>query len=67
MIRQAGYLGIRSVELLSLDFPRPMGSHVRSLERGLLMLPTTLQAYPHGLLAYAKNIIRRGAVPTSRG
>jgi peptidoglycan/xylan/chitin deacetylase (PgdA/CDA1 family) len=54
LIRQAGYLGVRSVELLSLDFPRS--------KTGLKMLPTTVQAHPHGLLAYARNLIRRTAV-----
>jgi hypothetical protein len=51
LIRQAGYRGVRSVELLSLDFPRPTG--------GLLVLPTTVQAHPHNLPAFAKNVIRR--------
>jgi peptidoglycan-N-acetylglucosamine deacetylase len=51
LIRQAGFLGVRSVELLSLDFPR--------LKAGLLVLPTTLQAHPHGLAAYARNMMRR--------
>src|SRR5262249_42072612 len=55
----AGYVGVRSVELFSLDFPRP----VLLPERGkrLLMLPTTVQAYQHGLFAYARNLGRRAA------
>jgi peptidoglycan/xylan/chitin deacetylase (PgdA/CDA1 family) len=52
MIEKAGYQGARSVELLSLDFPRG---------GALLLMPTTLQAHPHGLLAYARNALRRGA------
>jgi peptidoglycan/xylan/chitin deacetylase (PgdA/CDA1 family) len=52
LIRQAGYVGLRTVELLSLDYPR--------LRAGLLVLPTTVQAYPHGLFTYARNVIRRG-------
>jgi hypothetical protein len=53
LIRQAGFRGVRSVELLSLDFPRQ--------QAGLRILPTTLQAYPHRLVAYARNTIRRRA------
>jgi peptidoglycan-N-acetylglucosamine deacetylase len=51
MVRRAGYLGLRSVELGSLEFPR------RQL--GVLVMPTSLQAYPHGFLAFAKNAIKR--------
>jgi peptidoglycan/xylan/chitin deacetylase (PgdA/CDA1 family) len=53
LIRKAGYAGARSVELLSLDFPRASD--------GLKLMPTTVQAHPHGLLAYARNAIRRCA------
>jgi peptidoglycan/xylan/chitin deacetylase (PgdA/CDA1 family) len=53
-VRRAGFLGVRSVELLSLDYPR--------LQAGLLVLPTTLQAHPHGLPAYARNVVRRAAL-----
>ncbi len=53
LIRQAGYAGSRSVELLSLDYPR--GGD------GLLLMPTTVQAHPNGLLAYARNALKRGA------
>jgi peptidoglycan/xylan/chitin deacetylase (PgdA/CDA1 family) len=53
MIRRAGYLGLRSTEMTSLDFPRP--------QAGLLVMPTTVQAYPHPLLAFAKNAIKRAA------
>jgi peptidoglycan-N-acetylglucosamine deacetylase len=53
MIRRAGYLGLRSAELVSLDFPRR--------QAGLLLMPTTLQAYPHHLLAFARNAIKRTA------
>jgi peptidoglycan/xylan/chitin deacetylase (PgdA/CDA1 family) len=52
-LRDAGYLGGRTVELLSLAFPRPRA--------GILLLPTTVQAHPHGVLGYAKNVIRRAA------
>jgi peptidoglycan/xylan/chitin deacetylase (PgdA/CDA1 family) len=53
MIRKAGYLGMRSVEFLSLDFPRPRS--------GLLVMPTTVQAFPHRFPAFARNAIRRFA------
>ncbi|HLJ96403.1 MAG TPA: polysaccharide deacetylase family protein [Gemmataceae bacterium] len=53
MIRQAGFGGLRSVELLSLDRPR--------LQGGLRVLPTTLQAHPHGFAVYARNVIKRRA------
>jgi hypothetical protein len=53
MIARAGYLGLRTVELTSLDSPR------RKAE--LLLMPTTIQAYPHGTLAFAKNAIKRAA------
>jgi peptidoglycan-N-acetylglucosamine deacetylase len=54
MVREAGYTGVRTVELMSLDFPRK--------EDGLLILPTTLQACPHTAVTYAKNLIKRRAV-----
>ena len=53
MIRDAGYSGVRTVELLSVDFPRPTV--------GLWLMPTTLQAHPHGLAGYARNIAQRAA------
>ena len=51
MIKEAGYLGVRSVELLSLDFPRR--------EAGLFLLPTTIQAYPHGPSGFVRNAVKR--------
>ena len=53
LIRQAGYRGVRSVELLSLAFPQP--------QAGLLLLPTTVQAHAHGLPAYGRNVLGRAA------
>jgi hypothetical protein len=53
LIRQAGFRGLRSVELLSLDFPRSQG--------GVLIQPTTIQAHPHGFSAYVRNMLRRRA------
>jgi hypothetical protein len=53
LIRRAGYAGVRSVELLSTAFP--------GARADLLLLPTTVQAYPHGLAAYARNGLKRAA------
>jgi hypothetical protein len=53
MIRDAGYLGFRSVELISLDFPM--------LKTGIMLMPTTIQAYPHGFLTFARNAAKRAA------
>jgi peptidoglycan/xylan/chitin deacetylase (PgdA/CDA1 family) len=53
MIRRAGYLGLRSVELLSTEPPR--------CRDGLMVMGTTLQAYPHSRFAYLKNTLKRGA------
>jgi peptidoglycan/xylan/chitin deacetylase (PgdA/CDA1 family) len=53
MIRAAGYRGVRTVELLSLDRPRTTA--------GLMLMPTTVQAHPHGVGAYARNLARRAA------
>jgi peptidoglycan/xylan/chitin deacetylase (PgdA/CDA1 family) len=50
LIRDAGFVGMRNVELLSLGFPR-------LLDR-VFVLPTTIAAYPHGLRAYARNAFR---------
>jgi len=54
LVHRAGFVGLRSVELLSLSFPRRSS--------GLLLLPTTVQAHPHGLIAYGKNLLKRTAV-----
>ncbi len=54
MIRRAGYRGLRSVELGSLDFPR--------WKAGLLSMPTTVQAYPHRLIAVARNAVKRASL-----
>ena len=54
MIRRAGYVGMRSTEFLSLDFPRR--------QTGLLLMPTTVQAFPHRFPAFARNAIKRLAL-----
>ncbi|WP_084806431.1 polysaccharide deacetylase family protein [Bradyrhizobium sp. NAS80.1] len=51
MIRRASFIGPRTVELGSLDLPRGRA--------GLALMPTTVQAYPHGLAAFARNAIKR--------
>lgn len=53
MIRRAGFIGLRTVELGSLDLPRR--------RPGLVLMPTTVQAYPHGLAAFARNATKRMA------
>ena len=53
MVRKAGFTGLRTVELGSLDFPR---SHA-----GLAVQPTSVQAHPHGVMSYARNAAARGA------
>jgi peptidoglycan/xylan/chitin deacetylase (PgdA/CDA1 family) len=52
VIRQAGFSGVRTVELLSLDWPRR--------DAGLALMPTSVQAHPHGWLAYGRNALRWG-------
>jgi hypothetical protein len=53
LIREAGFTGMRSVELLSLEYPRA--------KAGLVVLPTSIQAHPNSLATYAKNTIKRAA------
>lgn len=52
-VREAGYVGIRTVELLSTDPPQETG--------GLLVMATSLQAFPHRPFTYFKNAGKRGA------
>jgi hypothetical protein len=53
MVERAGYQAVRTVELLSLDWPRCAGQ--------LLSLPTSVQVWPHGGRSYVQNAIKRGA------
>jgi len=53
MIQSAGFIGLRTTELGSLDHPRK--------QTGFALMPTTLQAYPHGLVAVARNAAKRFA------
>ena len=54
MVAEAGYLGLRNVELASLDFPR--------LRKGCLLMPTTIQVYSHRPTTFARNAIKRMAL-----
>jgi hypothetical protein len=54
IMRVAGFIGLRSVEFMSLDHPREVD--------GLLMMPTTIQAAPHGSGPYLRNFAKRLAV-----
>jgi peptidoglycan-N-acetylglucosamine deacetylase len=51
MFRSAGFDGIRTVELASLDAPRKRGGYVE--------MPTTLQSFPHPASAYLRNSLKR--------
>lgn len=51
MARQAGYHGMRTVELMSLSHP--------ARQAGFAVLPTSLQMYPHTMHAYARNAAKR--------
>jgi peptidoglycan/xylan/chitin deacetylase (PgdA/CDA1 family) len=51
LVRQAGYQAVRTVELLSTANPRRIA--------GLCLIPTTVQVFPHGPCAYARNALRR--------
>ncbi len=51
LVREAGFRAARTVELLSTAEPREID--------GLCVIPTTIQAFPHGTYAYMKNALRR--------
>jgi len=53
MIVEAGFLGFRSVELLSTAPPSSSG--------GLQEMPTSLQSFPHRPTTYLKNAVKRKA------
>lgn len=53
MIAEAGFTGFRTIEGWSLDWPRPGA--------GVLEMPTSLQAFAHGLAPQVKNLLKRGA------
>jgi peptidoglycan/xylan/chitin deacetylase (PgdA/CDA1 family) len=51
LVRQAGYKGARTVELLSTASPKCID--------GLCLMPTTVQVFPHTPYAYARNTLKR--------
>jgi peptidoglycan/xylan/chitin deacetylase (PgdA/CDA1 family) len=51
MLAEAGFTGARTVELLSFSRPRA--------ERGIAIMPTTLQACPHPAFTYVRNAAKR--------
>ena len=51
LVREAGFRAARTVELLSVAEP--------SYVSGLWIIPTTVQAFPHGAYAYARNAAKR--------
>jgi L-malate glycosyltransferase len=51
MLADAGYSSVRTVELLSLGGPRA--------HKELVIIPTTIQAYPQSSAAYLRNAIKR--------
>lgn len=52
-IRNAGYAGVRTVELMSVRYP--------AYQNDLSILGTTLQLYPHTASVYFKNAVKRGS------
>jgi hypothetical protein len=52
---QAGFLGIRTVEFMSFDWPRVHKS-------GLMEMPTTMQAFDQPVRNYLKNLAKRRAI-----
>lgn len=52
--RDAGFIGARTVELMS--------SRITSRSAGLVLMATTVQAFPHKPSAYVRNIVRRGRI-----
>jgi peptidoglycan-N-acetylglucosamine deacetylase len=58
MVRDAGFVGARTVELMSLDQPRT--------QHTIAMMPTTVQAYPLSTLAYYRNALKRFRYPAFR-
>ncbi|MGB2622501.1 MAG: polysaccharide deacetylase family protein [Candidatus Acidiferrum sp.] len=51
LVRDAGYQAARTVELLSTANPRRIA--------GLCLIPTSVQVFPHGPYAYARNALKR--------
>jgi glycosyltransferase involved in cell wall biosynthesis/peptidoglycan/xylan/chitin deacetylase (PgdA/CDA1 family) len=51
MLNETGFTGARTVELLSFNRPRA--------ERGIAIMPTTLQACPNPMFTYVRNAVKR--------
>lgn len=58
-IADAGFVGYRTVELWSLESPRPSA-------HGLCELPTTLQSHPHRATPVLRNLAKRRATTNLR-
>jgi len=54
LLREAGFVAARTVELLSFERPRT--------KHGIALIPTTLQAYPHRASSYLRNAAKRLSV-----
>lgn len=57
LVHQAGYRIARTVGLLSTALPQRTA--------GLVLLPTTVQVFPHCPASYAKNVLKRFNVPSA--
>jgi peptidoglycan-N-acetylglucosamine deacetylase len=53
MVQDAGFIGARTAEYFSIDFPR--------FRYGIYEMPTTVQAYPQEPSRYLRNTIKRGS------
>jgi peptidoglycan/xylan/chitin deacetylase (PgdA/CDA1 family) len=51
IVRRSGFRAARTVELLSVARPLRVS--------GIYVIPTTIQAFPHSLGVYAKNVVKR--------
>jgi hypothetical protein len=51
LVHEAGFQAVRTVELLSIRYPRSRSK--------LLLIPTTVQVFPHKSFTYAKNAVKR--------
>jgi peptidoglycan-N-acetylglucosamine deacetylase len=54
MAHEVGYIGVRTVELMSMAYPK--------LRNGVWIMPTSVQVYPHTMQSYFKNLIKRSAL-----
>jgi peptidoglycan-N-acetylglucosamine deacetylase len=53
MVQDAGFIGARTSEYFSIDFPR--------FRHGIFEMPTTVQVYPQESARYLRNTIKRGS------